>query len=95
MNETEHDQPELQEVLNGGGNEVDVEMSNEVGEVEEEVSIGLPNGQFVEDSQKSHNGAEAYENLVKSLTECDESFQLIEGNMLETIAFSRESEELF
>lgn len=74
--------------------------------MEEEVSIGLPNGQFIEDSQRSHNGAEAYENLVKSLTECDteyikedtqidENFQLIEGNMLETIAFSRESEGLF
>lgn len=62
------------------------------------------NGQ---DERKPQNGAEAYENLVKSLTECDgdymkdiaedaqdmdENFGLIdEGNILETFGFTRES----
>lgn len=69
----------------------------------EEIEESLANGQFEE-----HNGAEAYENLVKSLTECDsdymkemseaqmeENFGLIDSNMLETITFNRESEGLF
>lgn len=88
---------EVEENVNGG------ELCEE--EEVDEMSIGLVNGQFVE---RSHNGAEAYENLVKSLTECDtdyikgipeseseNSFNLIDGNMLETISYSRESEGLF
>ena len=68
----------------------------------------IANGQISEDLQeRSHNGAEAYENLVKSLTECDgdymkemseqmdDNFGLIDSNMLETISFNRESEGLF
>ena len=72
----------------------------ENGSVEvDEMSLELLNGQFVneeeeeeEAQQQSQNGAEAYENLVKSLTECDNgenNFSLIDGNMLETI-YSRE-----
>lgn len=62
---------------------------------EDEMSLEL-NGQFVtdeeEEEQQAQNGAEAYENLVKSLTECDngENFSLIDGsNMLETL-YNRE-----
>lgn len=75
----------------------------ENGSVEvDEMSLELLNGQFVnedereeeeeEEEEQAQNGAEAYENLVKSLTECDNgenNFSLIDGNMLETI-YSRE-----
>lgn len=70
-------------------------------EIEETIANG---GEF----ERGHNGAEAYENLVKSLAECDsdymkdmsesqmeENFGLIDSNMLETITFNRESEGLF
>lgn len=59
----------------------------------------------VEDERPPRNGAEAYENLVKSLTECesdykditdeaqmDENFGLIdEANILDTFGFTREA----
>ncbi|CRK96489.1 CLUMA_CG009860, isoform A [Clunio marinus] len=62
------------------------------------------NGQ-VNQERPPQNGAEAYENLVKSLTECDndymkdmvddsemnENFGLIDGNILENFSFNRES----
>lgn len=63
------------------------------------------NGQLDQDRQPQ-NGAEAYENLVKSLTECDsdymkdiaedtqmdENFGLIDdGTILETFGFTRET----
>lgn len=66
---------------------------------------GEINGQVESQERQPQNGAEAYENLVKSLTECDgdymkdisedaqmdENFGLIdEGNILETFGF-RES----
>lgn len=73
----------------------------------EEIEETLANGDF-EIQERGHNGAEAYENLVKSLTECDsdymkdmtesqidENFGLIDSSMLETITFNRESEGLF
>ncbi len=79
--------------------------NNPEGEVNGEETIA--NGQF-DIEERGHNGAEAYENLVKSLTECDgdymkdmsetqidENFGLIDSNMLETITFNRESEGLF
>lgn len=70
------------------------EEEEENGNVEvDDMSLELLNGQFVndEEEQQTRNGAEEYENLVKSLTECDssENFSLIDGNMLETI-YSRE-----
>lgn len=64
------------------------------------------NGQLEEEEVRPpQNGAEAYENLVKSLTECDsdymkdiaddaqmdENFGLIDGNILDTFSFTRES----
>jgi hypothetical protein len=74
----------------------------------EEIEETLANGEFDDIEERGHNGAEAYENLVKSLTECDgdymkdmsetqieENFGLIDSNMLETITFNRESEGLF
>lgn len=75
----------------------------------DEIVETLENGQFdIEEEERGHNGAEAYENLVKSLTECDgdymkdmsetqieENFGLIDSNMLDTITFNRESEGLF
>lgn len=60
----------------------------------------------VEQNRQPQNGAEAYENLVKSLTECDndymkdmpedaqmeENFGLIDdGTILETFGFTRET----
>jgi hypothetical protein len=71
------------------------------------------NGQFeseIVERDVSHNGAAAYENLVKSLeAECEneymkeitedpqieENFGPFDGNILESIAYSRESEGLF
>lgn len=62
------------------------------------------NGQ-IEQDRPPQNGAEAYENLVKSLTECDtdymkditedpqmdENFGLIDSNILDSFGFTRES----
>lgn len=73
----------------------------------DEIEETITNGQFEIEEERSHNGAEAYENLVKSLTDCetdymkdmseavDESFGLMDSNMLDTITFNRESEGLF
>jgi hypothetical protein len=65
------------------------------------------NGQV--DDGRPQNGAEAYENLVKSLTEGDgdymkvisedaredENFGLIDGNILDSFSFNRDSTGLF
>lgn len=81
--------------------------------VEESPAISAVNGDenadvngMTEEDRPPQNGAEAYENLVKSLTECendymkdipddtqmDESFGLIEdGTILDTYGFTRES----
>lgn len=80
--------------------------------VEETASVVAVNGDesaelngSVDDDRPPQNGAEAYENLVKSLTECDtdymkdiaedaqmdESFGLIDSNILESFSFTRES----
>lgn len=69
-----------------------------------EESVVDLNGQ-VESERQPQNGAEAYENLVKSLTECesdymkdiaddpqmDENFGLIDNNILDSFGFTRES----
>lgn len=78
--------------------------------VDESPSTGMVNGDEtieengqIDDARPSQNGAEAYENLVKSLTEgdgdymkviteeaeIDENFQL--GTMIDTFSFNRES----
>lgn len=82
--------------------------------MKETLTVGAVNGDDTldingqdEEERQPQNGAEAYENLVKSLTECDteadymkeiseprmdETFGLIdEGNILETFGFARES----
>lgn len=80
--------------------------------VEESPSVSVNGEEFVEvnglveQERTPQNGAEAYENLVKSLTECDndymkdiaedsqmdENFGLIDdGAILETFQFTRET----
>lgn len=92
----------MQEIIVNG----EVESTKLNGQLEEilEVVDG-------DDQQRPHNGAEAFENLVKSLgadceadymkeitddSQIDENFGLIDSNMLDSsIAFSRESERIF
>lgn len=66
---------------------------------------GDENGQTEQERPQPQNGAEAYENLVKSLTECDsdymkdisddvqmdENFGLIDSNILNTYGFTSDS----
>lgn len=55
-----------------------------------------------EEQRTARNGAEEYENLVKSLTECENDY--LKGmpedanenfNLIDTISYNRDSEELF
>lgn len=87
--------PVVQEIING-----DDDSTKLNGQFEEV--------QIQEEEIRTHNGAEAYENLVKSLTDSEseyiksedhsieENYGFIDGNILDTSnSFTRESERLY